>query len=222
VGKNLEAKPKTSEWYTPPWLVAAAAHLLGIKVFDLDPCAGQHTSHAKRGLSEGGLETSWGGNVWLNPPSPSRPWWDKLMDEPGVDRAAYVAYNVDQIAQSVRWRTPMATFPILWIGGRVQWWTSRTAEIVRLTEAWDRQAPEGRSATSAELARETLRLSELPMIGAIPQSPLFGGGCPQHESAVVLCVSPDELGPRIATLRAVALAAGMPESTALFVSRGSL
>jgi hypothetical protein len=55
----------SDEFYTPPEIVKA------LGAFDLDPCAGPVSSHAKRNVRPGdgcGLKRRWRGRVWLNPP----------------------------------------------------------------------------------------------------------------------------------------------------------
>lgn len=69
------------DWYTPPWLFAAA----GI-VFDLDVAApvdpARRTCPARQYLTavEDGLLTPWTGTVWMNPPfSNSKPWVERFV-----------------------------------------------------------------------------------------------------------------------------------------------
>lgn len=63
---TLQNQGRTDEWITPPHIVK----LLG--PFDLDPCfcAGQFYRTARRTISlpRNGLEATWRGRVWLNPP----------------------------------------------------------------------------------------------------------------------------------------------------------
>lgn len=208
------AEPKTSEWYTPPWIVEVCAKILDLPKarFDLDPCAGIHTSLASRGLSEGGLEAEWRGHVWLNPPSPARPWWDKLMGSE-ADASAFAAYNVDQIAQSVRWSVPMATFPILWIGGRVEWWSSRDGMIGRARAMLEEGRGDADRLRAAIAHYEAYReIGSIPPDDRIPNQP-------QHETAIVLIAYYSEIARNFAS--AVA-STRIPENTKLFLSRGIL
>jgi DNA N-6-adenine-methyltransferase (Dam) len=81
-GTALE-QPRTSssEWYTPPALFQA----LGLE-FDLDPCApalpAARWIPARRriGLPDDGLQASWNGRVWLNPPRDSARWVGRLVE----------------------------------------------------------------------------------------------------------------------------------------------
>jgi hypothetical protein len=66
----------TDEWYTPRHITAALGH------FDLDPCAGPSTRHARRNIRRPrcGLASDWKGRIWLNPPySTMMPWLEKLV-----------------------------------------------------------------------------------------------------------------------------------------------
>ena len=83
----------TSSWYTPAAIVEAARLALGGRI-SLDPasCATANATvkadvyHAE--VFDGpecstvdGLSVPWFGTVFLNPPSPPRPWWKKLRGE---------------------------------------------------------------------------------------------------------------------------------------------
>ena len=211
---KILAEPKSSEWYTPPWIVEVCSKILALPRlrFDLDPCAGRHTTLASRGLSEGGLEGVWSGSVWINPPSPARPWWDRLMNS-DVEASAFAAYNVDQIVQSVRWSVPMATFPILWIGGRVEWWTSRDGLLARAHG----MLAEGRG--DANKIRDAIALYETyPEIGSIPPDDRIPNQ-PQHETAIVLIADYSEIARNVA---AAIASTRIPDNTKLFLSRGVL
>lgn len=105
----------SSEWYTPGPIVEAGRRVLGS--IDLDPAssarANQHV-HASRFFSDpatGGVDglapsTRWGGRVFLNPPSPPREWWKRLVREVEagrVSKAVYVAYSIEQLQQVQLW-----------------------------------------------------------------------------------------------------------------------
>lgn len=75
---------RTDEWYTPRWVFES----LGAR-FDLDPCSSpfspavefcEYSIFAHEGC---GLEASWSGSVWLNPPFGGRnavvPWLEKFV-----------------------------------------------------------------------------------------------------------------------------------------------
>lgn len=64
----------TDDWWTPLDLINKIGH------FDLDPCGNKKHRTADIIYEERGLETSWFGRVWLNPPySEVDKWIDKLI-----------------------------------------------------------------------------------------------------------------------------------------------
>lgn len=80
---HLPNEGKTSEWWTPPSVFDA----LGLD-FDLDPCA-PPLPHAiwipavrRLTLADDGLNKSWSGRVWLNPPygKETGAWVERLAD----------------------------------------------------------------------------------------------------------------------------------------------
>lgn len=120
---NPRHTTKTSDWYTPPEIVAIARDFLG--EIDLDPAsspkANEVVGAAEIYVSDG-LAKPWAGKVYLNPPSPPRAWWERLVRAYAagdVERAVFLAYSLEQIPQSIGWGLPMTTFPILFRpGGR--------------------------------------------------------------------------------------------------------
>lgn len=107
--QNLQAVG-TSEWYTPPDIVEAAREWLG--AIDLDPAscaAAQATVQAATwyDAERDGLAPVWAGCVFLNPPSPPRPWGEWLAAGVAcglVTRAVFVGYSIETLAQSQGWR----------------------------------------------------------------------------------------------------------------------
>lgn len=70
-------------WQTPFWIIDGIQECVNI---DLDPCAGEHTSHGDVNyrLEDGddGLEEEWFGTVFANPPfSYKKEWSAKVVDE---------------------------------------------------------------------------------------------------------------------------------------------
>lgn len=127
----------SSEWYTPPEILDPARALLG--GIDLDPasselanravCSNKIYTEADDGLSkpwvrfDGRVDEEC--NVFMNPPTPPREWWKKLILERsfGRLRAVYVAYSLEQLQQSQGW-TPgasMLSFPVCIMAKRVRY-----------------------------------------------------------------------------------------------------
>ena len=122
IAPNVKHSSATAEWYTPREVIDIAREYLNGRI-DLDPasCAeanaivGAETYYAERGL-----DRPWAGHVFLNPPTPPRAWWEKLVKEfvsGDVTRAVFLAYSLEQIAQSIGWGLPMTEFPILFRPG---------------------------------------------------------------------------------------------------------
>lgn len=123
----------SSEWYTPFEIVAAARALLGEIELDPASCAAANTVVGARHIhtiETDGLAQDWGGAVFLNPPSPAKPWWTKLMREHrfgGVSRAIYVAYSIEQVQQSQVWaeksgQPHMLSFPVCFPKRRIRFY----------------------------------------------------------------------------------------------------
>ena len=104
----------TSSWYTPGYIVEAARCALGGYI-SLDPasCATANATvradvyHAEvldgpECSTADGLSVPWFGSVFLNPPSPPRPWWKHLRGEieaGRVERAIFVGYSIETLQQ---------------------------------------------------------------------------------------------------------------------------
>jgi hypothetical protein len=112
--QHYVAEPISSEWYSPPEIVDPCRSMLDGR-FALDPasCAvANHLVKADRFMTEAddGLagDTWEAPSVWLNPPSPPGPWWDKLVRSYSkglIGWAVFFAYSIDQLAM-VQVRTP--------------------------------------------------------------------------------------------------------------------
>ena len=77
-GFGFEQRPGTDDWWTPPWLFEAMDTR-----FALDPCPGAAGTPARawcyENLEGNGLEQSWHGLVWLNPPYSGMDAWMARM-----------------------------------------------------------------------------------------------------------------------------------------------
>lgn len=96
----------TSSWYTPSAIVEAAREALGGTI-DLDPasCAVANATVQARGFygeAQDGLAHQWNGCVFVNPPSPPRPWWKHLraqIEAGRVTQAIFVGYSIETLQQ---------------------------------------------------------------------------------------------------------------------------
>jgi ParB family chromosome partitioning protein len=127
---NAKHSSATSEWHTPVEIIERARRVLG--TIDLDPAscaAANERVGATRWMDSHGLEVqSWCNSrigdhgieavpvsVWLNPPTPALPWWEKLMEQVHwgyIAHAIFLAFNAELLQTSQgRNRASVASFP---------------------------------------------------------------------------------------------------------------
>lgn len=82
----VQLASKTSEWYTPPWMISSVLEVM--REIDLDPCANSHidpTVPARLHYTQedDGLTHAWAGRVYMNPPYGDGvlAWMSKLAHE---------------------------------------------------------------------------------------------------------------------------------------------
>lgn len=169
----------SSEWYTPPDYLEAARECMGSIDYDPASCAvAQWIVKAKTWST---LDATigpdpWAGSVWLNPPTPPRPHWDRLIHEylkGPTTRATYLAYSFEQLQQSQGWSAPMSMFPVLLPRERIRFWCTVQASIDRLKKLLTKRALK-----KAEISLLDLYRSKDP-------NELIPGDAPSHASAVV-------------------------------------
>lgn len=125
---SAQHSSKTFEHMTPLWVVEAARKLLGD--FDLDPAttvfANETRVKAKNFYTEGALDKSWFGRVFLNPPggrtkgrvssSLATCFWAKLVEHyltGEVTSAFFVMFNIEMMRTSQVARLPATSFPMI-------------------------------------------------------------------------------------------------------------
>lgn len=129
----IQHSNKSSEWYTPSWILDAARDILG--TIDLDPASSaiaNETVQAYQWYSKAhsGIGKSWSkcendpSTIWLNPPSPAIAWWKELMLQHSlgyVKHALFMAYNV-QLAQVSQGKgcPSILDFPVCWFSKRIR------------------------------------------------------------------------------------------------------
>lgn len=125
---------KSNEWYTPSVYVEAARSVM--KSIDLDPASCQEANLVIKAKDiytkeDSGLDKSWYGNIWLNPPygttknkSNSALWIKKLLSEywQGHVEQAIVLVNADT---DTRWFHYLFTFPVCFTEGRVNFYNPK-------------------------------------------------------------------------------------------------
>ncbi|AFY54298.1 DNA N-6-adenine-methyltransferase (Dam) [Rivularia sp. PCC 7116] len=120
--KETERTNKTDCWYSPPHIVELVIQVLG--EINLDPCAddGRHIRATKHyTFDDNGLEQSWCGKVYMNPPySHPGAWMKKLELE-------FETGNVDEAialvpaATDTNWLSPvLKTQPVCFWKGRIK------------------------------------------------------------------------------------------------------
>lgn len=131
----------SDERYTPSAFIEAAREVMGS--IDLDPATSWKANEVVKATfirteAHNGLEVPWVDllgqpyRVWLNPPSPPKPWWVKLMHEwqqGHILQAVYLAYNQQQL-QSLQVDTPFSpgAFPICVPNRRINFLDAVTLE----------------------------------------------------------------------------------------------
>lgn len=187
----------SSEWYTPPPLTEPAREAMG--GFDLDPAscsaANAHIQAAAFfDAHQDGLSQPWEGRVFLNPPNPPRPWWDRLVHfhrERAVPEALFIAYSIEQLQQSQRWEASMLAFPVCIPDRRIAYLCTASDAVAKLKKRVIRRleravktgGPVPVSPNSIGWTRGELR--QLGKLEALNPLALVKGTQPSHASAIV-------------------------------------
>ena len=183
----------TSEWYTPAEYIEAAHEVMG--GLDLDPASNQIAQRRVRATQWYGLDhpeedrrdglspdVDWHVapfdmpnqmRIWLNPPSPPRRWWGRLVASVGV-AGIYLSYSIEAVQQSQGWRVPMTAYPICIPRLRIRYETPAH----QYAELLERRNPSTESARAAQLRK-------IDKLRAMPADALVPGDAPAHASAIV-------------------------------------
>lgn len=105
---NAQHSSASNEWYTPEPVIELARAVLG--PIDLDPASDEFGNLSVRAsrfftANDNGLEHSWSGTVFLNPPggkvgnkSQAGLFWSKLMRErPNIEHAIFLAFSAEAL-----------------------------------------------------------------------------------------------------------------------------
>ncbi len=183
----------SSEWYSPPEILDAGREAVGGE-FDLDPASSEAANKLVRAKTFYTLQTQieagrpWSGRMWINPPSPPRPWWDALVDAwKGLDdtnahdplAGIFPGYSIEVMQQSQGWRAPMMRFPFCVPKTRVRFWCTAADAADLLAKGLEKRLERsGAGATRAEFKR-------LEQLHAMDPRELVKGDAPTHASVIV-------------------------------------
>ncbi len=124
--RQLDAGDASDGWYTPSHLVAAARSVLG--AIDTDPAtcaAAQAIVQAQTWYTEveDGLQQSWHGRLWLNPPysAPSK-WTDKALSHYASGDVSAALILTNSYTETGWWQRMAKVGIILFFAGRQQFW----------------------------------------------------------------------------------------------------
>lgn len=125
-GFEGQGKRHREAWLTPLWILRA------LGPFDLDPCAAPEPRPwpaASRHFNEGGLDRTWKGRIWLNPPYDRRlKLWLGRLAEHGTGTALIFARTETAYFQDVVFKKAEA---LLFIRDRLNFCNAKGKEIGR-------------------------------------------------------------------------------------------
>lgn len=115
---NVEATHTVDsvEWYTPPFIIAAARNTLGS--IDLDPASNAIANAIVKATryftkEDDAFQQDWNANpngrfdainIFINPPSPPKRWWMKVVDEvKDGSSAIFIQYSIEALQQAQGW-----------------------------------------------------------------------------------------------------------------------
>lgn len=188
--KSTEARftADSSEWFTPVAIIEAARETMGAIDFDPASCATANRNVRAPSIcsiesGRDGLVEKWVGNVFCNPPSPPKPWWQRLMSQcpnSGCPQAIFVAYSIECLQQSSGWGMSMLRFPICVPNQRVRYLCTAPdrASAIRRTLA-------KRARKSPPVGPTKAELRYLDELDAMAPDALVEGETPTHSSAIV-------------------------------------
>lgn len=124
---------ESNEWFTPAQYVGAAHELMG--GIDVDPASNAHANKIIQAstyydIESNGLDKSWSGRVWLNPPygrdiagSNQEAWSRRLVEQyqAGITTEAILLVNANTEA---KWFQPLYDYLICFTNHRIRFYTN--------------------------------------------------------------------------------------------------
>jgi hypothetical protein len=189
--QDVRHSAESACWYTPPSIVEPAREVLGGAI-DLDPATDDAANRIIKARTfcfelDDGLQQPWRGSVFLNPPTPPRAWWERLMwsstRDCVVPRAVYVAYSIEQIQQSQLWAEEtglpsMLDFAVCIPRRRIPYLRTVRDAIVAWHKVAAKLQAKGKNPTRGQLV-------ELAALEGRDPLDLVPGDQPAHASAIV-------------------------------------
>jgi DNA N-6-adenine-methyltransferase (Dam) len=114
----------SEEWYTPQRYIEVARNVLG--VIDLDPASNANANATVRALvfysaDDDGLDQTWEGRVWLNPPygNKTAQFVAKLREEYDAGNVTAAILLVSAYSTETRWFHPLLQRPVCFTDHRI-------------------------------------------------------------------------------------------------------
>lgn len=185
----------TSQWFTPPLIVEPARRFLG--TIDLDPASCEVANRTVQAVAyyneaADGLAHEWHGHLWLNPPSPPRPWWRKLRAEieaGRVRRAVCVGYSIEVLQQFQDDPAWLRRWHVCVPSKRVRYLTTAGDRNATLTRRWLKACAAADHAADGDKRKletvVTSLSSEIARLRSGDPDALVSGDAPAHASVVL-------------------------------------
>lgn len=111
----------SAEWYTPDHIWSRLRATFGTNDI-YDPCPIRGTLVLDERIS--GLEQYWGlewsQNVYVNPPTPAKPWARKALGTVKIHKDVNIIFAA--FSESVLWQVnELMDYPVCWVRNRIQW-----------------------------------------------------------------------------------------------------
>ncbi len=138
---NPKHSSKSQDWYTPIDIIEASRNVMGS--IDLDPASSVEANERVKADTywtevENGLNQSWYGNVFCNPPggklkgqSIPKLFWKKLIYSPRVTQAIFLAFSIELLQTSQLSECPSACDFIICIPERRLAFTDATGKTIK-------------------------------------------------------------------------------------------